>query len=113
MKEKNGYLVMTYVFYGVTTIQCCVLADALRRLAKTKIKNKTISGGAVVVYGLASTLEIIGLFVIYSRNDKLIVNYIVVGVAYFLGVSLVGTILYLIGISSIADNAEDNLSRNQ
>ena len=103
---------MTYVFYSVTTLQCCVLADALRRLARTKIKNKTISGGAVIVYGIASTLEIIGLFVIYSRDDKLFVNYIVVGVAYFLGVSLVGSILYLIGISSIADDATDNLNKN-
>ena len=58
----------------------------------------------VVCFGLSVLLELIGTFSFFvGKNDNIDRNFILVCVGFFLGISLMATILFLIGISTVED----------
>ena len=89
---------LTFCLFGVLCLQSLILGDALRRLAKTKVQNKTISTWAVLVMLVASVTETVGLFTLFLKYHHLIFNFVLVMVGYFFGVTLLVTILFYIGI---------------
>ena len=98
---------MIYLLFGLVILQCCILIDAFRRLARTKIWNKTISTGAVVAFCLASILNLIGVSSNLATNtyERLTLDFTLIIAGFVFGVSLLATLLYVIGISSSAGNS--------
>ena len=95
---------LTIVLFIGFLLSACFLVDALRRLSKIKVENKTISNKMVVCFGLSVLLELIGTFSFFvGKNDNIDRNVILVCVGFFFGVSLMATILFLIGISTVED----------
>ena len=87
-------------------VSCGFLFDSLRRLTKTKVENKTISTGAVAIFVLAFVIEMFGCisFVLpfYIKDFSL---YLIT-IGYSMGILLLTTIIFLIGISSVQTEKE-------
>ena len=103
-KDSSLLFGFSIIFYLIMIVSCAVIFDALCRLARTKVQNKTISTQAVVFFSLCYAIELVG--VIMQISSLSLVGLKIITFGYWVGVFLLATILYLIGIASIA--AEDD-----
>ena len=61
-KEPDNWLVaLSQIYYLPPFLGFGFLIDALRRLARTKVQNKTISTTTVFFFSLAYVVEVVGL----------------------------------------------------
>lgn len=97
--EKPTWLkICVWIFIFLMFVNFCFLVDALIRLSKTKVSNKTISSWAVAVFCFTYATQVaVYIMFIFKVTDW---NIIVSTVALSGGLAILATILHLIGTST-------------
>lgn len=101
---------LSYLFDLLLVVNICIILDALRRIARIRLQNKTISTSAVVVFSLMYVAAVIGIVLlqfVWFQSAAIAVE-----ISYAIGMAVLGTILFKIGTQSIfiADAADDFLT---
>ncbi len=99
--RPNWAFVFNYMFLVNILATLIFLLDAFRRLRKWRIEGETISKRATGLFFISFLFETIGLIMTILVKQQTLASYYVVIVGLFLGLSILATILYQIGIATV------------